>query len=104
MVHKQGKIVSLIKQPVFIQSEMWVKNQQYQDSYRIDMENKEYPSIQSISNMATKYTYYFAVIIHSKVDIFVFLSLLLSTIPCYAWQELKFNLLKRSGYYLYHQL
>jgi len=70
MVPKQGKIVSLINQPVFIQSEMWVKNHQYQDSYRIDTENKEYPSIQSISNMATKYTYYFAFIIHLKVHIF----------------------------------
>jgi len=54
-----------------------VKNHQYQDSYRTEIENKEYPSIQSISNMATKYTYYIAVIIHLKVDIF------LSSCLCY---------------------
>jgi hypothetical protein len=71
MVPKLGKIVSIINQPVFIQSGMWVKNHQYQDSYRIDIENKEYPSIESISNMARKYTYYIAVIIHLKFEIFL---------------------------------
>ena len=81
MVPKQGKIVSLINQPVFIQSEMWVKNHQYQESYRTDIENKKYPSIQSISNMATKYTNYFALIIHLKFDIF--LSSFLSYCPLF---------------------
>jgi len=80
--------VSLINQPVFIQSETGVKNHHYQDLYTIDIEYKEYQSIQSISNMATKYTFYFAVIIHLKVEnFFVFLSLLLSAISCYAYDR-----------------
>jgi hypothetical protein len=87
-VPKQGKILSLINQPVFIQSETWVKNHQYQDLYRIDTEYKVYQSILSISNMATKYTFYFTVIIYFKVEIFfVFLSLLLSAISCYAYDR-----------------
>jgi hypothetical protein len=67
--------LSLINQPAFIQSEMWVKNHQNQHSYRI-------------------------VGWHFCLPFLVTLCYFLLCL----WEGLKCNLLKHSGYCLYHQL